>query len=154
MFSHPKYKAGDIFATWPIADTYFPTQNMKSGMYLRPGRSQVPVFPSKIRSWVCTWGLADRKYLIIHPRVSSIYHRYLFSYSKYKVRCVPAIVTCFFTQNMKPSIYLRHSRLQVPILSSRIWSMLYTWGSAGIFSILFSLFWLQKLQRQSSCANS
>ena len=154
MISHPKYEAGDVSATWPVADTCFPIQNMKLGMYLRPGRSQVPVFPPKMWSRACTWGLADREYLITHPRALCTCHRYLFSYPKYKARRVPATGTCFPTQNMKPSMYLRHGRLQVPVLPSRIWSASCTWGLASVSPILFSLFQSQKLWRRGSCANS
>ncbi len=42
LFSYPKYEARQVPETWPVADTCFPTQNMKSGMYLGPGRLQVP----------------------------------------------------------------------------------------------------------------
>ncbi len=153
MFFHSKYEAGDVSTTWPVADTCFPSQNMKPDMYLRPGRPQVPVISPKMWSRACTWGLANRKYLITHPPGSYTCHRYLFSHSKYKAQCVPATGTCFLTQNIKPSMYLRYDRLQVPILLSRIWSAPCTWGLAGVSPILFSLFWSQKLQRRGSSAN-
>ncbi len=154
MFFHPKYEAEDVPTIWSVADTCFPTQNMKPDMYLRPGRSQVPVIPPKMWSRACIWDLANREYLITYPRASYTCHRYLFSHSKYKAQCVPATGMCFATQNMKPSIYLRHDRSQVPILPSRIWSAPGTWGLAGVSPILFSLFRSQKLQRRGSSANS
>ncbi len=154
IFFHPKYEAGDVPATWLVVDTCFPIQNMKPDMYLRPGRSQVPIIPTKMWSQVCTWGLANCKYLITHPQVLCTCHRYLFSYSKYKAQCVPAINTCFPTQNMMSSMYLRHDRSQVLVLPSRIWSAPCIWGLAGISPILLSLFWLEKLQCRGSSANS
>lgn len=37
LFSYPKYEAGYVPAAWPVVGTCFLTQNMKPGMYLRPG---------------------------------------------------------------------------------------------------------------------
>ncbi len=44
LFSYPKYEAYQVIETWLVVGTYFLTQNMKPGMYLRPARLQIPVF--------------------------------------------------------------------------------------------------------------
>ena len=103
LFYHPKYKAQPVPETWQVAGTLLPTQNMRRNVYLPP----VPVFPSKIRSQACTWGMAGRRYLITSP--------------KNEERRVPATGTCFPTQNMKPSMYLRHGRSQVPYYQPKTW---------------------------------
>ena len=95
---------------WPVpglavAGTCFPTQNVKPGMYLRPGRSQVPVFPPKIWSRAYTW---DR-YLTWRSVAGTC-------------RRIPATGTCFLTQNMKPGMYLRPGRSQLTkICGAEVW---------------------------------
>lgn len=48
LFFHPEYKARYISEAGPVADICFFTNNMKLGIYLRPSRSQLPIFPYKI----------------------------------------------------------------------------------------------------------
>ncbi len=43
-----KYEAQRVPETWSVVGTCFPTQNIRRNVYLRPGRSQVPVFSLKI----------------------------------------------------------------------------------------------------------
>ncbi len=132
----------DVPAAWPVTNTWFANQNMKPGIYLRLGWSQVPVFPPKIWSQACTWGVAGRRYFITHP--------------KHEVQHIPATGTCFPTQNMKRDMYRRHSRLQVPDLPPKVWNARCTCGPSGrkyLFSHLncegqhvLRLIWVQEKQ--------
>ena len=129
LFSYPKYEARQVSETWPVADTCFPTQNMKPGMYLRPSRLQVPIFQPKIWSPSNTWDLAGC--------------RYLFSHLKYEARHVPetrSVASTYFpTHNMKPGIYLRPGQSQVSVFPQKIWSSAFSWDLTGckyLFSYL------------------
>ncbi len=113
---------------------------MRRNVYLRPGRLQVPVFPTKIWGATCIWDLAGRKYRFPQP--------------KYEAQCLPetwpVAGTCFPVQNMKsdvylrpeyvsersvvylkPALYLRPGQLQVPIFPTKIWGAICTWDLAG-----------------------
>ena len=69
--------------------------------------------------------------------------RYLFFYPKYKACQVPETLlvagTCFSTQNMKPSIYLRPGQSQVPIFRPKIWSPSSIWDLTGCRYLFFYL---------------
>ncbi len=91
-------------------------------MYLRPGRSQILVFPPKIGSRTCTWDLASRRYLLSHPKCEAghvpeawpIANILLPTYE----HCVPATGTCFPTQNIKHNMYLSPGC----VFPTKIWS--------------------------------
>ncbi len=53
LFPHSKPDARDVFVTRPVSGTCWPTQNMRRDVYI-----PATVFPPKIWSAACTWGLA------------------------------------------------------------------------------------------------
>lgn len=100
-------------------------------MYLRPSRSQLPVFLPQIWGATWTWGLYGRRYLFSHPECEARHvpgtgiclsnenmrrrglssRSYLFSNPKHEVRRVLTTSTCFPAQNnMKRGVYLKPDR--------------------------------------------
>ena len=63
LFSHPKYEAGCV----PVTAICFPTKNISCNMYLRPSRSELPVFSPKILARIYTWDLVVWKYIYLKP---------------------------------------------------------------------------------------
>lgn len=109
-FSHPKYKTQHVPKIWPVAGTYLLIQNMKPIKYLRPGRSQVPIFSPKIWSPAYTWDSAGCKYLFSNPK-----------YVAWHIPETWLVAGVYFpTQNMKPSFFLEPSQLQIIIFLPKI----------------------------------
>ncbi len=123
MFFYQKYEAGHVPAAWPVVGTCFSIQNIKPGMYLRPGPSQILVFPPKIWSQTCTWDLAGRRYLLSHPKseaghVPEAWPIAIILLPTHERR-VPTTGTCFLTHNIKHNVYLPLVRVFPPKISSR-----------------------------------
>lgn len=129
IFFYSKYEALDVSETWLVAITYFLTQNIKASIYLRLGRLQIPIFLAEIWSLAYTKDLASCQYLFSHPQyeVGHVFEASL------------VIGACFFTQNMKPGIYLRPSRLHVPIFLPKIWSRVCNKNLASCKYLFFHL---------------
>lgn len=64
LFSYPKYKAQHGTENWLVVGTYSPTQNIRPDVYL----PLVPIYQTKIWSFIYTWGLTGHEYLITHPK--------------------------------------------------------------------------------------
>ncbi len=104
---HPKYDARRVSETgsyhptkiwgaeaWAIVGTYFPTKNMKPGIYN-------------------TWDLASRRYLFCHPKYEARGMPATVAYLFKKIwgaEAWPVAGTCNPTQNIKPGMYLRPGR--------------------------------------------
>lgn len=111
LFSHPKYEAGDIFAAWPVVNTCFPSQNMKSQIQLRPDQLQLLVLCEQLGLASCrrlfSYPKYKAKYIIVTGRLAYIRglasSRYLFCYPKYKARYVLITNRLQEIQAQKPS---------------------------------------------------
>ncbi len=110
-----------ITEVWPVAGTYFPTQNIKPGMYLQPGRSQILDFLPKIWSRACTcnrpWDLTACRYLFSNPKYEA----------KHVPEAWPVAGILLPTQNIRCNVYLP----LVPVFPPKIWSATCTSGMAG-----------------------
>lgn len=101
LFSHSKPESQDVFVIWPVLGSFLPTQNMKRNVYLQP----VLVFSPKTWSAICTWDLANRRCLFPQSKPEAWY----------VLETWLVAGTYFYIKNMKPGMYLRLGRSQVPI---------------------------------------
>lgn len=82
-------------------------------------------------------------------------HQYLFSHLKYEVQHIPTTNNCFPTQNIKLCKYLQHSRF-IQILFSLFWlRKLERWATSQVgYMYIFLFFCLQKFKRKGKYASS
>lgn len=103
-------------------------------MYLRPARSQIPVYSLKIWSSACIWDSGSCRYLFSHPKYEAQWH---------VSESWPVADTCFSTENMKPDIYLTLGRLQILVFLPKIWNRtcIYDRQVASIYFLHISNAW-------------